>query len=350
MTTHAPSSRYRVGIIGCGSIGSSIEDEMRGAAMRFPLPQGHAPSYQVIPRANLVAGADPDSSRRAAFASRWNVPVDKVYADYREMLAREHLDIVSIATPTPLHAEVALGCVEAGVRAIFLEKPVASTLADARMVVAVCQKASIPLAVNHTRRGDLTYRTARRLIDEGAIGELHSLTAHFTGGLMWIGTHAFDMLNYLNADRRAAWIIGHLDEPAGFDPGGSAYLVYENGVRGFVNASSGHALPFRIQAIGSLGEIVIGNYDLELWKTNLESPRRELVRHPFPQVFRAVSAMVLLIEELIDALDGGPPPMSNGETGMTALEMIVGLHASSQTGGQRIDFPVTAKDLRIVSN
>jgi predicted dehydrogenase len=142
---------------------------------------------------------------------------------------------------------------------------------------------------------------------------------------------------------------GHLDEPAGFDPGGSAYIVYENGVRAFVNGSTGNSVLFRVQAIGSAGEIVIGNYELELWRSNKENARQELIRHPFPQVLPAVSPMVALIEDLLDAVEGGPPPMSNGETGTQALEMIIGLHASSQEAGGRVDFPLAYRDLTVPS-
>jgi predicted dehydrogenase len=340
---------YRAGVIGCGAIGSSIADDIADASLRMGLPYGHAPVYRAVSRTTLVAGADPDAARRRAFAARWQLPAEQVYADYREMLAREQLDIVSIACPTPLHAEIALATAEAGVRAIFLEKPVASNLADADRVVAACRAANIPLMVNHTRRGDPLYRRARQLIDDGVIGELHSIVAHFNGHLMWTGTHAFDLLNYFNGDRPAVWMSGHLDEPAGFDPGGSAYIVYENGVRAFVNGSTGNAILFRVHAIGSAGEIVIGNYDLELWRSNKENERQELIRHPFPQVVPAVSPMVALTEELVDALEGGPPPMSNGETGTWALELIVGLHASSQAGGRRIALPIADRSLTIPS-
>ncbi|HEY3109747.1 MAG TPA: Gfo/Idh/MocA family oxidoreductase, partial [Chloroflexota bacterium] len=176
-----PSAPYRAGVIGCGAIGSSIEDDLREASFRIGRPYGHAPAYRALPRTALVAGADLDAGRRRAFAERWDLPAERVYADYREMLEREELDVVSVATPTPLHAEMALAAVEAGVRAIFLEKPIASSLADADRVVAACARAGVPLAINHTRRGDLAYRRARQLIDEGAIGRLHSLIALFNG-------------------------------------------------------------------------------------------------------------------------------------------------------------------------
>ena len=153
------------------------------------------------------------------------------------------------------------------------------------------------MAVNHTRRGDFAYRQAKQLIDDGAIGEVHTMIVHFSGELMFIGSHGFDLLNYFNGDCPVAWMNGHLDDDEGFDAGGNAYMVYENGVRAFVNGTTGHAVGFRAQVIGTAGEIIIGNYDLQLWRVDSSANRRELVMHPFPQVYRAVSPMVALIEE-----------------------------------------------------
>ncbi len=331
----AVSSPYRVGLIGCGAIGSDIADAMEGGSIRIGLPYGHAPTYLSMTRVALVAAAEVNPGRREAFAQRWSFPPQQIYAEYREMLAREQLDVVSIASPTPLHAEMALAALDSGARAIFLEKPIASNLVDAERVVAACARAGVPLVVNHTRRGDQVYRRARTLIADGAIGRLHSLTALLAQHLMLHGTHSFDMLNYF-AGASAHWISGHLDEPAGFDPGGSGYILYENGVRAFVNGSTGGSIFFRIQAIGSEGELVIGNHELELYRRNPHSEAGELLRHPFPLTLPARSPMVTLVDELLDALEGGPPPLSNGQTATDALALIVALHASSAQDGKRI--------------
>ena len=338
MSDNGPPTPYRAGVIGCGTIGSTMSDDVLDSSARWLLPFGHAACYQQMSRTTLVGGADVEAGRRRAFGKRWGVPTERVYADYRDLLERESLEVVSISTPSPLHAEAAMAAVEAGVKAIFLEKPIASNLADARRVVDACASAGIALSVNHTRRGDHTYRRARRLIDEGVIGHMHSLTAFQSGSLMFGGTHLFDTMNYLVGDTPISWLAGHLDEPAGFDPGGSAYFVYESGVRGFVNASSGSGASFRIHAVGGEGEIVIGNYDLELRRTNPNSRRREPVRHVFPQVIPAVSPMTQLIVELLDAAEGGPVPVSSGETGITALEPVIALHDSSARDGIRVRF------------
>lgn len=348
--TGIPSAPYRAAVIGCGAIGSSIEDDIRSASYRMSLPFGHAPVYHSLSRTELVAGADPDPARRAAFAARWDLPPDRLYADYAELLSRERIDIVSIATPTPLHAGIALAAVEAGVKAIFLEKPVAGSLADAERVIAACAGAGIPLAVNHTRRGDNLYRQAKQLIDDGVIGPLHSIVIHAASQLMWNGTHAFDLANYFNGDRPAAWLVGQLDSAPPLDPGGRAFFEYENGVRAYIDGGAGHPMLMRAEAIGPNGRIVIGNYELELWRTDETHPRRVLLQHPFPQVLPAASPMTNLVNELLDAVEGGPPPVSTGATAIRALELIAALYDSAERGNHRVDLPLTDRSRVIRSN
>src|SRR5512138_1508457 len=94
---------YRAALIGCGSMGSYYMDELVGNTGRTLLPIGHAEILKTHPRTELVAGADPDDARRADFARRWSV--ERTYADHRELLERERPEIVSIASPPPLHPQ-----------------------------------------------------------------------------------------------------------------------------------------------------------------------------------------------------------------------------------------------------
>jgi predicted dehydrogenase len=341
---------YRAGVIGCGSIGSTIEDRWRSGSMRMGFPAGHASVYVSHLRTGLVAGADLAEQQRQAFAERWQVPTEQMYASFLDMLDRENLAIVSVATPTMSHAEIGLDCVQRGVAGIYLEKPIASSLADADRLVTACADAGVPLTVNHVRRGDVIYRKARQLIDEGAIGEVHSMVAHFGGGLMWIGSHALDLLNYFNSDLPVQWISGALEDDRELDPGGSALMLYENGVRAFVNGSARDSMSFRVEVLGSAGRIVIGNHELELWRRNPASEFFELLQHPFPLALPSVSPMTLMLDELIAAIEHGAALVSNGETATRAIESIVGIYTSSRNGGSRISPTDLDRSMTIRSN
>ena len=100
---------YRVGVIGCGRKGT-----------------GHARAYALYPDTEVVAAADSDPDNLALFCDRFNL--EKGYGDYREMLEREDIDIAAPILPVVAHPEAVIACAEAGVRAIFCEKPMACSL------------------------------------------------------------------------------------------------------------------------------------------------------------------------------------------------------------------------------
>ena len=134
--------KYKIGIIGCGRIGSLLEeDPLRGK------PCTHAGGFSALPASHLSAGCDIDTDRLEKFGKRWNVT--QLYSDYQDMLNKESLDIVCIATWTPLHAKMTLKAAEAGVKGIFCEKPIAINLKQARDMVRVCQEKNISLIINH---------------------------------------------------------------------------------------------------------------------------------------------------------------------------------------------------------
>src|SRR5690242_4852758 len=126
---HSRMTVWRAGIIGCGRIADTIEDEVADAPGWQLLPFSHAGAYQRCPRTELVAAADPNEARRRSLGARRGV--ERLYADYREMLERETLDVVSVCVPTRLHGDVAIDVAERGVKAIFLEKPIAQSLGEA---------------------------------------------------------------------------------------------------------------------------------------------------------------------------------------------------------------------------
>ena len=96
---------YRVGIIGCGRITSTIDDEIDFATYEVSrAPLCHAGGYQEVPRTEMVAAADVIEGKLQAFGQRWGVA--HLYSDYEEMLTKEDLDIVSIGTRPQHHADI----------------------------------------------------------------------------------------------------------------------------------------------------------------------------------------------------------------------------------------------------
>lgn len=155
-----------IGIIGTGSMANS-----------------HADAYSKMKGVRLVACCDVDLERGRAFAEKWSIPA--VYSDYEAMLKAVHLDGVSIVTPDPSHAAISIACLSARVP-VLCEKPMASTLADARRMLEASRKSNIVQMVNYSKRNSAGLQAARKLIASGGIGAIKHVEASYLQG--WLAT------------------------------------------------------------------------------------------------------------------------------------------------------------------
>ena len=145
--------RIRVGFIGTGRISDL-----------------HALEYLRNPHAEIVALCDGEPGLAAARAAAWRLERPVICSDYRELLALESVDLVEILLPHHLHAEAALAAFAAG-KAVFLQKPIALTLADADRVIDAAEQAGVPFRVYENFIFYPPVAAAKKLIDQGAIGE-----------------------------------------------------------------------------------------------------------------------------------------------------------------------------------
>jgi predicted dehydrogenase len=332
---------WRAAIVGCGRIADSIEDEVADAPGWALLPFSHAGAYQRCTRTELVAAADPNAERRARFGERRGV--ERLYADYREMLDRETPDVVSICVPTRAHPEVALEVAahaSHGVKAIFLEKPIAQSLADADRMIEAFHRHGVAVAVNHTRTWDPLYAAIRRLIADGAIGQIHSIMAHGREGALFGGVHMFDLLRSL-IGREAEWVSGELDPGKTFDPGARGVIAFSEGVRVYVNCSEADPTGFEVDITGTEGRIRAGNalYP-EWWQVDRTGRRPAWVRRTFPGMHDGRSAMLRAVEDLLDSAETGRPPLSTATDARANLEIAVAFHLAHQSG-TRVSLPLT---------
>src|SRR5687768_14545706 len=124
---------YRAAVVGLTGIGAKALDEDPSAPLAQPMPGSHVAAYAVRPDTEVAAVCDLDPARLDDFRSTWGarLPNARCYADGRAMLAEEQIDILSICTSDHQHADLVEQACAAGVRAIFCEKPIATTLEDA---------------------------------------------------------------------------------------------------------------------------------------------------------------------------------------------------------------------------
>jgi predicted dehydrogenase len=140
---------FRVGIVGLTGIAAATASAGPSGVFASQMPHSHAAGYAATPRTQVVAVCDlvPDLCQafRTCWASVWGEIA--VYADHREMLERERLDILSVVTSDDRHADIVVDAVHGGVRGIFCEKPIATSLADADCMIAAVERARVPMIV-----------------------------------------------------------------------------------------------------------------------------------------------------------------------------------------------------------
>ena len=101
----------------------------------------------------------------------------KVYTDYKEMLANEELELVSIATESGKHAAIALDCIEAGCN-LIIEKPIALSLEDADKVVTAAKEKGVKVCACHQNRFNKSIQKIREAVERRRFGRLFYGTAH----------------------------------------------------------------------------------------------------------------------------------------------------------------------------
>ena len=348
---------YRTAIIGMRGIGSSVAKPPPNPVLGQLIPASHVENYALLPQTELVAVCDlvPDlleGFRRDFGATLPNV---KTYADYREMLSKERIDILSVATSDHIHAQMTVDGVEAGAKAILCEKPIATTLADADRMIEVCERAGVPLMIHHNRRWEPEYQQARELIRSGEIGELRLVFATLGGPRAMLfrnGTHLIDLLCFF-ADADPAWVMGDLDDhfrdygpryagtggrDATTDPGCSAYVHFENGVRAFINISKNAPQNFELELVCENGRIRVGRNVGEVWR--MPPPWQAFVSRLQPEQTTRIN-LLAAIPELIDMIESGRREgTSTAQDGRRALSIILGILQSNVAGSSRLDFPI----------
>ena len=333
---------FKVGFIGCGRPWKS------DGATGFGMSHAHAQGYKASPDCAITALADISVENAKAFQETHGG--DRIYEDYHEMLAKEDLDIVSVATWPHLHAPMVIACAEAGVRAIHCEKPMAPTYGESKRMVEACDKSGTQLTFNHQRRFGKPYRKARELLRQGAIGELTRLEGTCPDLFDW-GTHWFDMMFFYNEETPVEWVIGQIDTRkhrtvfgVDLEGHGISQLKFTNGVMGLLMTGiGGQGLTNRI--VGTHGMIELGHSQkvpLRIWGKGQSD--WEIIDVGEGLHGKGMGDLVTLgVLDLVESLKHGREPELSGHRVIKTTEVIFATYESSRRRA-RIDLPLNIDD------
>jgi D-apiose dehydrogenase len=141
--------------------------------------QFHLAGWKAIPEVEYVALCDRDETKARAYAERFGIP--RVFADAAQMLDAVGPDLFDVVTPAPTHAALVAAAAARKVPTIC-QKALAPTYAEAVAIVETAERAGVPLVVHENIRWSPWYREARRLIDGGHLGALHSVAFRLRPG------------------------------------------------------------------------------------------------------------------------------------------------------------------------
>ncbi len=362
------AARYRVAIIGTGRMGGLIEDEIpSGDRSR---PYGHFPAYQYVEQTEVVAVANRGAERLQRFSQRFGIT--NTYLDYREMIDRERPDIVSVTTPSFARAEPLIYAAEHGVRAIYSEKGLCASLAEADRIRQAVTSNGAAFNWGAMRRHDVGFRALADAIAAGGIGEPQAALMYAYTDLIKHHPHTLDTVSMLLGDPAPVWAAGRLIEagdpfdpsprraPPEFDAANNRYLPspgfevadpyvgpfqigYANGVVGYFIPHRGF---FDLEIRGSEGAAYAFDNGrvFQLRRSRGSAADDAVTRTIYP---RGESPTVATIRDLIRALESGVRTRGNIEVTMQSVEAQFAVAHSHLAGGARVDIPVADRSLYV---
>ena len=318
--SHQQTNTVTFAIIGCGDV-----TEVKSG-----------PAFQKVAGSRLKTVMRRDESKLKDYAQRHHVP--HYTTDYLEIMNDPEIDAVYIATPPHMHCFYTLEAAKHG-KAVYVEKPMATTVDACRQMIAACEKANVPLFTAYYRRGMEKFSTIKRMIDSGRLGEICSVDYRFSrpvppvdpkrswlldqhiagGGLLYdVGSHMIDTLRFL---------LGEAEEVFGISINQSgAYAVNDThsiALRFAGGALGTMQLTFCVQEqadeavlLGTQGSLRFSIMDNEPITLTADDQIQKLSFPPMEHVQQG------LITQVVDTLLGKDALESHGDYGLRTQEIL----------------------------
>ena len=318
------ASRVRVAVIGAGAMGTN-----------------HARVFVELPEAELIAVADIDGAR---LQDTPREPSTRLYRDYRELLAEEQPDGVSICVPTRRHLEAALACIERGVT-VLVEKPLAADVGEAERLRDAAEAAGVRLMVGYVERFNPALQELKRRLDAGELGRVIEASARRVGPFFPrerdvgvahdLATHDIDVLR---------WLLGSEVEQVQAETQSGIRTPYEDALAGVLRFENGAVAslevnwlsPVKVRELTLLGERGMFTVDELRQELRWYAGRAEEPSKVEPQLSALPGAgQAPLRAELATFLRvarGDEPPAVDAADGIAALRVADALVEAASRG------------------
>jgi predicted dehydrogenase len=313
--------KVRTAVIGVGYLG------------RF-----HAQKYAALPAAELVAVADAADENRARVAAETGC---RAVADYRELL--DAVDAVSIATPTPLHYPIAKECLERGIH-VLVEKPITTTIDEARSLVGTAARMGRVLQVGHLERFNAAILALAGTLRTPRFIESHRLAPFKERGtdvnvVLDLMIHDIDLIQSLvGAPIESIDAVGASVFSAGLDIA-NARIRYANGC--VANTTASRVSMKMERKLRLFQDDAYISIDLQQKVLTLvrkppagsDAPKGQVAIEE--RTYDQGDALLFEIEAFLQSIITGTPPVVTGEDGLRALETATRITQMVQEGARR---------------
>lgn len=322
----------------------------------------HIAGIKALDCARLVAICDIDEKILKTRAAEYGIAEEDCYTDHREMLKRQDIDIVTVATPDPVHKVVTVDALRAG-KHVLCEKPMAMRLSDCKEMVLAQKETGSKLMVGQVCRHTPAFIEAKSMVEDGCIGDLFFVESEYahdyseiggiggwrmdpvelrqpvTGG----GCHAVDLLRWIAGNPTEVFAYSNhkvlTDWPV--DDCTVAIMKFPNDVIGKVTTSVGCKRDYTMRTVlyGTKGTIIVDNTSthLTLYKDDFDGERVFRNRH-----IQGIPIMIPVvvnnhnvaseIKDLCMAILNDEPVTPDGKEGASTVAVCSAIVQSASTG------------------
>jgi predicted dehydrogenase len=351
-------NRYKFAIVGCGRISYKHVE-----AIANNRKEGQLVAVCDIVEQNAIDKAN----EYKKLCPEDDIP--KVYTDYKEMIENENIDIVTVATESGYHAEVAIDCMNSGLN-IICEKPIALSVKDADRMIQCAKDNNVKLCVSHQNRFNPSIQKLRHAVEENKFGRIFNGTARILWNrnmdyyrqAPWRGTWELDggtlMNQCIHNIDLLQWMLGgevqsvysqcdtFMRDIEGEDFG-AVIVRFKNGSIGIVEGSAcvyPKNLKETLDIFGEKGTVSIGGLavnKIDVWRfednlNNLDNLSGDDQNDP-DTVYGF--GHTPLFRDVIEAIKEDREPYVNGEEGRKAMSIILAAYKSRLTG-MPVEFPI----------
>lgn len=314
------ATNINFGIIGCGD----VTEKKSG------------PAFQKLEGSTLYAVMRRNEEKLKDYAQRHGV--DNYSTNYLDLLEDPTIDAIYIATPPEMHHFYTIEAAKHG-KAIYVEKPMATTVAECEDMIETCKKYGVPLFVAYYRRAQDKFQKVKKIIDSHALGDIRSFHYKYTsplpdldperswilnkkvagGGLLYdIGSHMIDMLLYLFGDvKMATGLSTNQSQFAEVNDNTSGFIQFKNGVQGSLQLTfnaNHHQDELIIE--GEKGTLVFSIMSNDPVTLYTENNTEEFAFEPIEHV------EMPLIKRVVDTLLGKDEFATDGLYGLRTQEIL----------------------------